>query len=103
MRKETQKIAQAFKDGKPLKMARTECTGNMVLLHGNMIAKKHESGDIVLTLAGWPTVTTRERLNGIVQTLGIKGGFSQRKGVQYFDNESIGPNQEILITKDKTQ
>lgn len=48
-------------------------------LHGNTIATR--SGDTVtLTDAGWRTVTTRERLNGILDFLGLDR-IVQRKSV----------------------
>ena len=41
-------------------------------------------GDIGFTLAGWPTVTTRERINGILTTFGYRyWGVAQRDHAQY--------------------
>jgi len=45
-------------------------------LHGNKIAEWRENG-LHMSLAGWNTVTTRERLNGIAQTIGLKVSFTQ--------------------------
>jgi len=78
MRKETAKIAAAFKAGKPAKGARTHTDGQSVWLHGNMIAQRRDDGFVMLTLAGWNSPTTRERLNGIAQTLGLQVRFCQR-------------------------
>jgi hypothetical protein len=78
MRKETQKIAQAFARGQAAKAARTETDGRTVWLHGNRIAQREDDGSVWVTLAGWGTVTTRERLNGICQELGIPVRFCQR-------------------------
>ena len=45
--------------------------GNALFLHGNKIAEyaslyKNDGDDSInITLAGWDTVTTRERLNGL--------------------------------------
>lgn len=79
MRKETAKIAAAFKAGKPAKAARTETDGKRVWLHGNLIAERRDDGFIMLTLSGWNSPTTRDRLNGISQMLGLQVRFSQRK------------------------
>jgi hypothetical protein len=79
MRKETAKIAAAFKAGKPAKGARTHTDGQSVWLHGNMIAQRRDDGFIMLTMSDWNTPTTRERLNGIAQTLGLQVRFYQKK------------------------
>jgi hypothetical protein len=34
-------------------------------------------------MAGWPTPTTRERLNGLLTLLEVPGGFYQRDHDQY--------------------
>lgn len=90
MRKETQKIANAFVQRKAARAARTTTDGKSVELHGNPIAwftpmnTRTGLNDVAFTLAGWPSVTTRERINGILTTLGHpRVGISQRKGRQY--------------------
>ena len=80
MRKEPAMIARALKAGKPAKAARTETDGRSVWLHGNKIAEVRKDGYVMLSLCGWNTPTTRERLNGICQVLDIPVRFSQRKG-----------------------
>jgi hypothetical protein len=47
-------------------------------LHGNKIAEKVTESRIRVTLAGWNTPTTRERVNGILETFGINARFSQK-------------------------
>ena len=90
MRKETRNIATAFIARKPARAARTSTTGEVLKLHGNPIAwhLPQDTGtglnDIALTLAGWPSVTTRERLNGLLTLLGFPYvGISQRKSKQW--------------------
>ena len=90
MRKETHKIASAFIARKPARAARTTTNGTVLRLHGNDIAwhlpQDTETGlnDIAFTLAGWGSVTTRERLNGLLDLLGFPFvGISQRKGRQW--------------------
>jgi len=94
MRQETQKIARAFYIGRAASAARTTTDGNTVWLHGNKIAWRtdyyvdyndnYRHRDIGFTLAGWPTVTTRERINGILEKFGYGyWGVAQRKGDQY--------------------
>ena len=58
--------------------------GNMteLYLHGNIIARKR-GGKIHLTLAGWGTPTTRERLNTLLHELNSSIRFCQHKHEQF--------------------
>lgn len=55
----------------------------VMYLHGNEIAI-FDGELLTLKDAGWQTVTTKERLNGILQEFGIDGGISQRDYKWYF-------------------
>jgi len=74
MRKETHKIMSAFLKGEKASAQRTNTDGNTVWLHGNKIAHRqqdtYDHGLVQFTLAGWPTVTTRERINGMLNVFG---------------------------------
>lgn len=101
MRKETKQIAGAFIERKPARAARTTTDGKSIALHGNKIAwhlpQETEAGlnDIAFTLAGWGSVTTRERLNGLLTLLGYSYiGISQRNGRQWVVYKAQ-PVQEI--------
>ncbi len=84
MRQETDKIARAFFRRRAANASRTSTNGEIVWLHGNRIAWRTLDGDIGFTLASWPTVTTRERINGILTTFGYGlWGVSQRNHDQY--------------------
>jgi len=84
MRQETMKIAKAFKQGKKASAARTFTDGHTVFLHGNRIAYIDDKGNLCITLAGWPTVTTRDRINGILDVFGLtRWGVAQRNHKQY--------------------
>ena len=69
MRKITTAICSAFENGQALTMGNTHTDGQTLWLHGNGIARKRMAGQEVdglyITLAGWNTNTTRERLNGL--------------------------------------
>jgi len=41
----------------------------VMTLHGNEIARKHLDGTTEISLAGWPTVTTRARIDAILSKL----------------------------------
>ena len=63
-----------------------------VYLHNNKIAEWRENG-LYMGLAGWNTPTTRERLNGIAEYLGLKVRFSQERTMMgYLNGELINAN-----------
>ena len=99
MRKVTKQIAQAFMAGKAKTAGNTSTDGQSVFLHGNRIAWK--DGDyLALTLAGWGTNTTRERLNSILDEFCegyIPLKFSQRNHEQFFGDIVISSDETILI------
>jgi len=79
MRKVTQEIVEAWARGDSLTSGNTSTDGQSIWLHGNAIAWKTFDADVIaLTLAGYPTVTTRERLNGVLNFYGIGYRFAQR-------------------------
>lgn len=97
MRKESLTIAKAFQAGKPCRMARTVCDGSIILLHGNVIASRNKDGSVNMTLANWPTVTTRDRLNTLCRVLWGRAMFHQAKGVQYFNGTPIDPRDVVTL------
>ena len=89
MRKETQKIATAFVNHKKASAARTRTDGQSVYLHDNQIAWWNY-GDVkpalCFSMAGWGTVTTRERINGILEASGSNWRLCQRDYAQFIIN-----------------
>ena len=85
MRKVTENTVTAFLAGQKYAEGNTYTDGNTLYLHGNAIAWHDGQGDVVFTMAGWPSVTTRERLNGLFDMLGpAPFGISQRDHEQCF-------------------
>ncbi len=84
MRKITSEIIDAWSNGREKTISNTYTDGKAIFLHGNKIAE-FKSGDIYITLAGWSTATTRERLNGIP---GVH--VTQKRGVQYLNGKDWG-------------
>lgn len=77
------KIAEAFRDGRPARGNNTACDGDVVKLHGNRIAWRDELGQIWVTLAGWNTATTRDRVGSICcvvcsSAVGISSNWNRR-------------------------
>jgi hypothetical protein len=97
MRKETRDVMTAFLKRKSCTRARTQTNGDVVTLHGNKIAWREPDGSISMTLAGWGTPTTRDRLNGLCLLLMDKKPFHQKKGVQYYDDKEIDTTQVITV------
>lgn len=95
MRKITKQAIEAFENGYNFKSRNTEVNATHhnvgYYLHDNLIAIK--SGDkIEVSLAGWNTPTTRERLNG------IKGvSIHTRKGQAYLNGNPIDDSKWYTI------
>lgn len=88
MRKVTRQIAEAFEARKSRTVGNTTTDGETVWLHGNPIVRRNENEEggvenIEVSMAGWPTNTTRERINGILDYLGSSVGVWQDDHEQY--------------------
>jgi len=99
MRKVTEVTVKAFLAGQSRTMQNTTTDGTRLLLHGNLIAEKMPDGSIMATLAGWGSPTTRERLNGLCQELGMGRMFHQSKHVQFYGNRAISVNETIVLVR----
>ena len=66
MRKVTEQITEAFLNGRKLTVGNSMTDGNSIFLHGNKIAWRDE-GELYISMCGWGTPTTRERLNGLLR------------------------------------
>ena len=69
MRKITEEAISAFLAGQDFHKSNTQVVVSenetSLFLHGNKIAKLDNKGVLSITTAGWPSPTTRERLNGL--------------------------------------
>lgn len=104
MRKITKEACQAFEAGTNYKNGNTEVNDHGYFLHGNKIAehnslfKNNGNKSINITLAGWNTNTTRERLNGLRGVrVSTKLGQAYLNG-QKWDGEwiTVTPAGEII-------
>ena len=91
----TDEIIRAFLNGENKKISNSEvkadCKGVRMYLFGNLIAER-VGNRIRITMAGYPTNTTRERLNGIP---GVS--LRQEKGIQYLNGKEINVNEFYLV------
>ena len=124
MRKITKLAVRAFIEGRKFNRDNTSVvvarTGygdvKRLLLHGNIIAIQdlfsntrdpskslmRTKGNLQITLAGWGTPTTRERLNGLLAVYGNGKGIWQRNHEQYYgthaDSRVISDTEWITVT-----
>ena len=98
MRKITQDAARAFKQGKKFSRDNTRVevkkdlrfaddNVTQLYLHGHCISVQTVNS-LHISLCGWPTMTTRERLNGVLDTLNIQKYLYQEKHEQYIFDRS---------------
>ena len=123
MRKISRLAARAFIEGRSFRRDNTSVVvgqtgyGDVIrlLLHGHMIAiqdlfsntrdpsksLKRTKGNLRITLAGWTTVTTRERLNTLLTEMGKREGVWQHKHEQYYgthdDSRVISSTEWITV------
>lgn len=72
IRKVSQKIAAAWKNGEASSCGNTWTDGHVVRLHDNAILSRSPAGVVEINLCGWNTKTTRTRINEILQVVGIR-------------------------------
>lgn len=106
-RKISTQAAKAFIHNQSLNAGNTavisddKCT--LLKLHGNIIARKDRTtAGLQMTLAGWPTLTTRERLNTLLNEYGAPHfGFFQKAGKQYWQTpieiKEISPHEIVNL------
>lgn len=71
-------------------------------LHGNIIAELYKSGSLFIMNAGWQTVTTKERLNGLINEFYgypkcLDKGISQKNWIWYLNGKEWNGNRIELI------
>lgn len=105
MRQITKNSAQAFIEGREFSNSNTKVMGNstnaVLTLFDNVIATK-ENDNYLITDSGWKTVTTKERLNGILDALQSKWRIYQLNKKWYI-TDGMGTRQEwtgVLEVKD---
>ena len=100
--------ARAFVTGKRLSKSNTSVRVNRdgsveMRLFDNLIARHTVEDGTKVTMANWGTMTTRARLNAIIDELGMRGGFWQHKGEQFYgtpeSNRIISTREWIQITR----
>ena len=105
MRNITRQALDAFFSGKEFKQDNTEVSVNhsrsglvILYLHGNAIARRPVKGERVeVSAAGWATMTTKERLNGLMSRVGAN--LWQEDFVWYYSVPYYKPGQVFNTEK----
>lgn len=108
MRKVTKTICKAFIEGKSARIKRTYTDGTTLYLHDHPIAswdiEERARGKRVLHLCccGYATVTTKERLNGLLRMLGFDAQYFTSNYQLYFNSKlrPVDPYETITIDVD---
>lgn len=91
-RKISSDIGKAFLNKTAKKSKNSHTDGKSLYLHGHEIAKHGENGAVHGTMAGWPTKTTKDRLNAI-----SNDRFHTKKGKHYYGDKEIGERDWVQI------
>jgi hypothetical protein len=75
------RVAAAFAAGRPASEANTSTDGQAFFLHGNKIAEIRD-GHLWVSMAGWNSATTRERLNAVLDAFGLPARVHSQGGVR---------------------
>ena len=67
-----------------------------VTLHGNLIATIFNNGDMKLSSCGWQTVTTKSRLNAILDVFFHNVRIVQKQFEWYIDGDSFFDGYTII-------
>ena len=98
MRNVTELTVSAFLNGRTASVSNTFTNGKELYLHGNKIAMFNSEGKLEISLCGWNTVTTRERLNGIFEIGGYKLRVSTKKGQAMINGIAINDDRYYVIS-----
>ena len=99
MRKTAEKLLKAYRAGKPAGCGNSHLTTDgrcfLFSLHGHPIVGVSGSGEVSVSFAGWPTVTTRSRINDLCYGLVGKCPVSQRDFLQYCDGKQVSSDHGL--------
>jgi hypothetical protein len=112
MRNITEQATQAFFEGRNFKLSNTEvhadCTGIYLKLWGNLIAKR-VGEHVSISLAGYNTSTTKERLRGVLskfnKTLVTKKGsviiknLETLEEINYTELTNKSNNKFVIVSR----
>lgn len=80
MRKVTHEVVTAFKNHEKKRVGNTRTDGEYLFLHGHVIAYHLDEKTVQVSMAGHPTATTKERINGLFQLFDIDASVFHDQG-----------------------
>ena len=97
-RKISENAARAFRNGDKFTQSNTAVVifNDIVELRlfGNLIARREiDSGMVEFSMAGWGSVTTRDRLNALADAYYSPNGFYQKNYDQFYGEYEINPSE----------
>ena len=101
MRKIETEMQTAIANRKNWSKSNTSVSANdegttFVTLHGNLIAQISNNGDMKLSSCGWQTVTTKSRLNAILDVFLHNVHIVQRQFEWYIDGDCFFDGYTII-------
>ena len=93
MRKVTQTITRAFLNREKATLSNTYTDGHTLYLHNNAIARHNSDGTLSISMAGWPTPTTRERLNALPNVSVTQKNFTQYLNGREWNGDWTNPEE----------
>lgn len=91
MRQITRDAVRAFRNNERFSRGNTQVVpgsqGTSMYLHGHEIASSH-AGEVAVNSCGYETVTTKERLNGLLSSIGCQGIY-QKDFTWYWEDGTL--------------
>lgn len=106
MRKETERVVDAFLKDQVLSAMRSRSTGNALWLHDSpVVTRQYIDGVMhyVICLHGYPTQTTLDRINGFCLKAFGRKMFSKKRGSIWFGEgflREVDPKETIILPAD---
>ena len=97
MRNVTRQTVLAFLNGQNMALSNTTTNGKSLYLWGNEIARFNEEGKLEISLCGYNTVTTRERLNGVLTLGGYNLRVSSKNFIPMINGVEINSNRYYIV------
>lgn len=97
MRQVTKQTVLAFLNGQHMAVSNTMTNGKSLYLWGNEIARFNSDGKLEISLCGWNTPTTRERLNGVLSLGGYNLKVSSKNFTPTINGVEISSDRYYVV------
>lgn len=97
MRDITKFIVTEFVQGRERRRNNSYTNGKELFLHNKLIAWRDPDGNYRVTCAGYATMTTKERLNGLCEMLNYSRPFHTKNHQLYYFDRPIEDDEVIRV------